>query len=101
MSQDTPSSPSMQAGGGQDDAPSREAPEGGRSRAPEALYAQARTAAERQVRRARDQAEDLLGEVETVVRANPVTSVTGALLVGLLAGLLLGGGRGVVYLREG
>lgn len=100
MSQNTPFSASTQAGALQGDAASQLIADVGRGGGAETLYAQARTAAERRVQRARDQAEDLLGDVETAVRANPVTVATGALLVGLLAGLLLGSGRNVVYVRD-
>ena len=63
-------------------------------------YGQLKDQASGTLSQARDQAEDLYDQVEAFVRDQPLAAVAVAAGLGLVLGLLMRGGRKVVYVRK-
>ena len=66
----------------------------------QAAYGQLRDQASDALDQARDQASDVYDEVQNFVREQPLTALAIGAGVGIVLGLLMRGGRKVVYVRK-
>ena len=66
----------------------------------QAVYGQLRDQAGGALDQVRDQAADVYDEIESFVREQPLTAAAVGVGIGIVLGLLMRGGRKVVYVRK-